>query len=127
MEGINVIEPCPHILHFLGFYMGMGCVIRCLTMALLPRGCRLGPKQSLYKICSLVCMEGWDYYFFSPLSKKKKSMGKYSKGFAAAQNITAICRGGALSAAAPILRRSPRPPWEPSPRRRGRPAAPEGG
>lgn len=40
-------------------------------------------------------------------------MGKYSKGFAAAQNITAICRGGVLSAAAPILQRSPRPLWSP--------------
>ena len=39
-------------------------------MALLPRGCRLGPKQSLYKICSLGCMAGC-FFFLFPLARTK--------------------------------------------------------
>lgn len=75
----------------------MGYVILCLKTALLSLGCRLGPKQSLYKMCSLGCTEGWCLVLFS-LSKKKQSLGKSSEGFAAAQNVTAICREGTLSA-----------------------------
>lgn len=67
MEGRTVIEPCPHTLHFLGFHTGLGYVIPCHTAIQqhCSPGLRLGPKQRLYKICSL----GSPFFFFCPQGK----------------------------------------------------------
>lgn len=87
MEGRTVIEPCPHTLHFLGFHTGLGYVIPCHTAIqqhCFP-GLRLGPKQRLYKICSL----GSPFFFFLPPSKNSEAA---SRRPAAAQQSTATCR-----------------------------------
>lgn len=73
MEGRTVIEPCPHTLHFLGFHTGLGYVIPCHTAIQqhCSPGLRLGPKQRLYKICSLGSPF---FFFFAPKEKLRGSV-----------------------------------------------------